>query len=274
MLAAACLGCGPDAALLGRADRVPHAGAVAGPRSGHAAAADRARLSAAGRRHPRGAHRRRAACVARGAQLVASGGRTLYFAPHRSSVAAVDAGTGAIRWRADHVATASATASDTLLFAESDFTSSVPSNGTSSIPSNDALELAASDGHRVRAWPGYWSGTMLHGFYYASRASPDRPEAFAAYDAGTGRELWSNAGTSSVGGPPTLVGATLLQSFSESGAISLNAMHAFDVVTGRELWRTGLGPRPLGTGPGVVYLDTTWFPLQLDDYVLARRRHR
>ena len=84
----------------------------------------------------------------------------------------------------------------------------------------------------------------------------------------TGRRLWSNAGNANVGRPPpALVGATLLQSFWESGAILVNAMHAFDVVTGRELWRRGYGPRPLGTGPGVVYLDTTWFPLQLDDYV-------
>ncbi len=61
-----------------------------------------------------------------------------------------------------------------------------------------------------------------------------------------------------------------MQSFSEGGAILVNAMHAFDVATGRELWRSGYGPVPLGTGPGVVYLDTTWFPLQLDNYVPLR----
>jgi hypothetical protein len=79
--------------------------------------------------------------------------------------------------------------------------------------------------------------------------------------------VWSNRGAANVGGPPTLVGRTLLQSFSESGAILVNAMHAFDVVNGRELWRKGYGPRPLDTGPGVVYLDMTCFPLQLDNYV-------
>jgi streptogramin lyase len=194
-----------------------------------------------------------------GAKLVASGGRTLYFASGRGTISAVGVRTGALRWHTDGIANGVAAASDDLLFVTSAFTAATPSSY--------ALALSTRDGRRVIARPGYWSGAMLHGCYYASRATPGQAQAFAAYDATSGREVWSNRGAENTAGPPTLVGRTLLQSFSESGAISVNAMHAFDVVTGRELWRKGYGPRPLGTGPGVVYLDTTWFPLQLDSYV-------
>jgi hypothetical protein len=193
-----------------------------------------------------------------GAKLVAEGGHTLYFSRAEHSVVAVDARTGAVRWRADGVESYRAAASDTLLFINA-----VPKPGTRV---GYATALAADDGRRTVVRPGYWSGSVLHGFYYASRDYPGEAPAFTAYDATTGHERWSNRGAASVGGPPTLIGSTLLQSFSESGAILVNAMHAFDVVTGRELWRAGYGPRPLGTGPGVVYLDTTWFPLQLDNY--------
>jgi PQQ-like domain len=193
-----------------------------------------------------------------GAKLVAEGGHNLYFSSAGDSVVAVDARTGVVRWRAEGVQGYSAAASGTLLFVNS-----VPKPGTLV---GSAIALAAEDGRRTIVRPGYWSGSVLHGFFYASRDNPGEAPAFTAYDAATGRELWSNRGAASVGGPPALIGSTLLQSFSESGAILVNAMHAFDVVTGRELWRAGYGPRPLGTGPGVVYLDTTWFPLQLDSY--------
>jgi outer membrane protein assembly factor BamB len=194
-----------------------------------------------------------------GAKLVASGGHMLYFASGSDAIEAVDARTARVRWRAGGVRQEAA-ASETLLFTNTQPARTKPF-------ASDALALSAEDGHRVVVRPGSWNGAVLHGFYYATLMGANNEIAFTAFDGTTGRELWANRGTAFPGGPPEQIGGTLLQSFSESGAILVNAMHAFDVATGRELWRTGYGPSPLGTAADAVYLDTTWFPMQLDDYV-------
>ncbi len=194
-----------------------------------------------------------------GAKLVASGGHTLYFASGKDAIEAVDARTATVRWRVAGVRHEAA-ASETLLFTNTQPARTKPF-------ASDAVALSAEDGHRVVVRPGYWDGAVLHGFYYATLMSPNGETAFTAFDGATGREIWVNRGTAAPGGPPEQIGGTLLQSFSESGAILVNAMHAFDVATGRELWRMGQGPRPLGTAADAVYLDTTWFPMQLDNYV-------
>ena len=192
-----------------------------------------------------------------GAKLVASSGRTLYFAPASGldTIYAVDAFDGTVRWHRENMKAVGA--SESLAFVAIEPTATMPGS---------VLELSARDGHQELTYPGYWAGSVLHGYFYATHGSQSGPTTFAAYDGKGGRKLWSVPGTANVGGPPTLIGKTLLQSFSESGAILVNAMHAFDVTTGRELWRRGYGPLPLGTASRAVYLDTTWFPMQLDTF--------
>ncbi|MDB5039856.1 MAG: Virginiamycin lyase [Candidatus Eremiobacteraeota bacterium] len=191
-----------------------------------------------------------------GTKLVASGGGVGYFSID-DAIYAVDLTRGDVRWSVRGVRPYGTAASDDALF--------VPAEDLKHSGTHNVLALSASDGRQIATLFGAIGGHVLHGIYYAARFS--RTEiAFVAYDGRIGREMWENRGTAGLGGPPTLVGSTLLQSFSESGAITVNGMHGFEVVNGRERWRTGYGPEPLGTAANVVYLDSTWFPQQLDNY--------
>ncbi|MDB5092101.1 MAG: putative antibiotic hydrolase [Candidatus Eremiobacteraeota bacterium] len=191
-----------------------------------------------------------------GAKLVASGGGTGYFSI-ADTIYAVDLTRGVTRWSLPGVRSYGVAASDEVLFA--------PTDDQKNPGVHAVLALSASDGRRITSLPDAVGGHVLNGIYYAARNARTQ-SAFAAYDGRTGREFWESRGASGLGGTPTLVGSTLLQSFSESGAILVNAMHGFDVATGRERWRTGYGPEPLGTARDVVYLDSTWFPRQSDNY--------
>ena len=193
-----------------------------------------------------------------GAKLTASaGGVAYYFTGTREEevVHALDLATGAERWQAGGLGAYGAAASSALLFARR---AQPDGNG-------GTVALDALSGHVVATLPYVNGGHVLDGYYYAYRYSR-QGSAFVAFDGTSGREIWESLGTGSIGGPPTLIGTTLLQSFSESGAITINAMHGLDVVTGRERWARGYGPAPLGVAGNLIYLDSTWFPVQLDSY--------
>ncbi len=193
-----------------------------------------------------------------GTKLRASSGGVAYYftgTDQEGVVHAVDLATGAERWQAGGLRAYDAVASSALLFA-----GRVQADGHGGTVALDALT-----GHVVATLPSVDGGHVLDGYFYAYRYS-GHSTAFVVFDGRSGREIWERLGTGGLGGPPTLVGTTLLQSFSESGAITINAMHGFDVVTGRERWAHGYGPAPLGVAGNLIYLDSTWFPVQLDAY--------
>ena len=193
-----------------------------------------------------------------GAKLVASAGGVAYYftgTDQEGVVHALDLATGAERWQAGGLRAYDAAASSALLFA-----GRAQPDGNGGTVALDALT-----GHVVATLPYVGGGHVLDGYYYAYRYS-GQTTAFVAFDGTSGREMWESLGAGGIGGPPVLVGTTLLQSFNESGAITINAMHGFDVVTGRERWAHGYGPAPLGVAGNLIYLDSTWFPVQLDAY--------
>jgi hypothetical protein len=192
------------------------------------------------------------------AKLVAGAGGVAYYLTGTSQdgvVHALDLAAGAERWRAGGLSSFGAAASSALLFA----------GRAQAVGQNVTVALDARTGRVVATLPGVGGGHVLDGYYYAYRYS-GRGTAFGAFDGTSGREMWESLGAGGIGGSPTVIGTTLLQSFSESGAITVNAMHGFDVVTGRERWAAGYGPAPLGAAGNLVYLDSTWFPMQLDFY--------
>ena len=196
--------------------------------------------------------------LADGAKLRASGGSVAYYftgTDQEGVVHALDLATGAERWQAGGLRAYDAVASSALLFA-----GRVQADGNGGTVALDALT-----GRVVATLPSVDGGHVLDGYFYAYRYR-EHSTAFVAFDGRSGREIWESLGTGGVGGQPALVGTTLLQSFSESGAITINAMHGFDVVTGRERWARGYGPAPLGVAGNLIYLDSTWFPVQLDAY--------
>ena len=192
------------------------------------------------------------------AKIIASGGGVAYYfvgGDQDGVVHALDLASGAERWSSGGLRAYDAAASSSLLFA----------GRWQSDPNGQVLALDALTGRVVATLANVYGGHVLGGYYYAYRDSR-HGTAFVAFDGASGRELWESRGTAGLGGPPTLAGTTLLQSFSESGAILVNRMHGFDVATGRERWSQGYGPAPLGVADNLVYLDSTWFPMQSDNY--------
>jgi hypothetical protein len=193
-----------------------------------------------------------------GAKLVASAGGVAYYftgTDQEGVVHALDLATGAERWQAGGLRAYDAAASSALLFA-----GRAQPDGNGGTVALDALT-----GRVVATLPYVGGGHVLDGYYYAYRYS-GQTTAFVAFDGTSGREMWESLGTGGIGGPPVLVGTTLLQSFSESGAILINAMHRFDVVTGRERRGARVRTRAARVAGNLIYLDSTWFPVQLDAY--------
>src|ERR1700681_4900888 len=193
-----------------------------------------------------------------GAKLVARAGGVAYYftgTDQAGVVHALDLATGAERWQAGGLRAYDAAASSALLFA-----GRAQADGD-----GGTVALDARTGRVVATLPYVGAGHVLDGYYYAYRYR-GQSTAFVAFDGTSGREMWESLGTGGISSPPVLVGTTLLQSFSESGAITINAMHGFDVVTGRERWAHGYGPAPLGVAGNLIYLDSTWFPMHLDAY--------
>ncbi|MHB8140114.1 MAG: virginiamycin B lyase family protein [Vulcanimicrobiaceae bacterium] len=94
-------------------------------------------------------------------------------------------------------------------------------------------------------------------------------EVYSAFDPSTGARLWRSpaAGDSLLGQrPPTLHDGLVLQQFSDNGAILHGDLYAFDARTGHVRWVTS-SYGILGYRRGVAYVDSTWAPEQLDNYV-------
>lgn len=188
-----------------------------------------------------------------GAKLVTAAAGAAYYA-FADQLVAVDLAQGRERWTVGGVLPGEASAGSSRVF--------VPSAAP------EALELLAFDartGSRVMTLPHVRSGHVLHDVLYAQHVEP-LSQSFTAYDAVSGRALWSVRGLAGGPDPPHQLGGTLLQSFWQSGAILHNSMYAIDVRTGRVRWMTAKGPAPLGTSGGTVYLDSSWEPGQFDRY--------
>lgn len=92
--------------------------------------------------------------------------------------------------------------------------------------------------------------------------------AYRAHDPSNGELLWSTLGGGmAVNGGPVIRGDFVLQPFVDDGAIIENVLYAFDRKTGDAQWSHRSAGLPLGYRQDVVYLDSTWLPDQMDNYV-------
>jgi hypothetical protein len=123
-------------------------------------------------------------------------------------VHALDLATGAERWQAGGLRAYDAAASSALLFA-----GRAQPDGNGGTVALDALT------GRVVATLPYVGGATCSTVTIMPYRYSGQTTAFVAFDGTSGREMWESLGTGGIGGPPVLVGTTLLQSFSESGTV-------------------------------------------------------
>ena len=173
-----------------------------------------------------------------GAKLIASAVGVAYYFTGTDQVGvvhALDLAIGAERWQAGGLLGYDAAASSALLFAQR---AQVHGGRAQADFELVTVALDGRTGRVVATLPYVGGGHVLDGYYYAYRYS-GQTTAFVAFDGTSGREMWESVGAGGIGGPPVLVGTTLLQSFSESGAITINA-----IARVRRRYRT----RALGAG--------------------------
>jgi outer membrane protein assembly factor BamB len=92
--------------------------------------------------------------------------------------------------------------------------------------------------------------------------------SYFALDAKTGEKKWGTYGAGmQIAGGPEIHDGMLLQPFINDGAILEGALYAFDPANGHAKWSTFANTPPLGYRDGVVYVDSTWFPEQTDNYI-------
>lgn len=92
--------------------------------------------------------------------------------------------------------------------------------------------------------------------------------SYFAFDAKTGEKIWGTYGAGmQTTAPPQIYRGTLLQPFLNDGAILAGALYAFDPANGHAKWSTFANTPPLGYRGEAVYVDSTWFPEQLDNYI-------
>ena len=156
---------------------------------------------------------------------------------------AVDLATGTERWTStDDVGAQTVAAGDRLVFA-----------GRRTATGSELAGFDVATGRRALQLPEY-SGFVVDGILYAHGR-----QSLTAYDASNGRRIWRTLGAGGgIGQPPVLVGTTLLQDFTDSGATMVNSIYAFDVRDGHVRWTKSNGPHPIGYGDGIIYVDTTW----------------
>jgi streptogramin lyase len=107
---------------------------------------------------------------------------------------------------------------------------------------------------------------ILNGVLYARHSRNGLN--FAARRVADGSTIWdAPGGGCGTDGPPRLLKATLLQAFCDSGAILVRNLYAFDVRTGRTRWVHRANRETLGVAGDTIYIDSTWFPMQLDNYI-------
>jgi streptogramin lyase len=129
--------------------------------------------------------------------------------------------------------------------------------------SNDTVALRTRDGGRAYTLRGVSASGIVDGILYARHG-----RNFAAYDVSDGKRLWETpGGGGGLFGKPAVIGTTLLQLFFDSGAITVGDLYGFDVRTGHAHWVRRSNVEPLGVQGRNLYVDSTWFPSQLDNYV-------
>lgn len=180
--------------------------------------------------------------------------RDLAFVASHDRIAAIALRSGKTRWVSPPAVLAypgSILIAGTLLFVESSDFDSV-------------IALRRDDGQRAYTLPGVYASGVLDGILYANRA--DRT-SFVAFGARDGKVIWETPGGGQhVSEKPLLVGTTLLQPFSDSGALTVTDVYAFDVRTGHARWMR-FANSLLTVSKETAYIDSTWFPEQLDNYV-------
>lgn len=82
----------------------------------------------------------------------------------------------------------------------------------------------------------------------------------AKLDPNTGKILWKiSRPQASFAGNPILYDDVLIQSYVESGAITVTMLYAFDDKTGKQLWSNRVDREPLFRMGNRIYLQSTWF---------------
>ncbi|MDB5069961.1 MAG: afsK 10 [Candidatus Eremiobacteraeota bacterium] len=173
------------------------------------------------------------------------------YALHGDRVRAIDLASGATRWisgpgfdrnRAPLVG------GDLMIVLSEDY--------------KEAVALRTRDGSRAYTLRGVVPAGVIDGILYAQHG-----RNFAAYELSGGKRLWETPGGGGLSGKPAIVGTMLLQLYYDSGAITVGDLYAFDVRTGHVRWMARSNVEPLGVVGRNVYVDSTWQPMQLENYV-------
>lgn len=203
-----------------------------------------------------------------GAPASTLAGDTLVHHDGSSEVVAVDARSGAYRWREFIASTASSNAAATI---------DADRIATSGAFPNCVVIMRARDGsvlHRVCFTPAALgfaqakivsSGSRIYGTYYLAEGVP--AEHLYAIEADSGRVLWDVvAGRGAAAAPLpqlTLYGQTII-----AGSPFRNAVQAFDTQTGARVWETPLRGRSVGgaaiRGAHVYTADSAGWITMLD----------
>lgn len=183
---------------------------------------------------------------------MANSGSTGYFR-RNNELEAVDLTTGRALWTSPNYLERVG-ASQKYVFVESQPTL----NGYS------LIALSRRNGAREFSLEESNLGSVVDGVLYAKSGN----YAYVTYDALTLHPLWRTlGGGDALTGAPVVKGNVLLQSFENDGAILEGVMYAFNVANGDNLWSHLSAGSPIGYVTGAVYLNSTWFPMQLDNYI-------
>lgn len=178
------------------------------------------------------------------------------YAPAGDRVEAIDLATGRTLWRSARGLRPQyppIAVGKTVVFV---------ADKTTGANTGKTVALRRADGRRSYVIAVRVAG-VVNGFVYGKHEA-----AYVAADEPDGHEVWSTlGGVQAIQGARKLVGTVLLQQSFDSGAILVGSLYALDVRNGRARWARQSNRPPLGFAGGTVYLDSTWFPMQLDNYV-------
>jgi eukaryotic-like serine/threonine-protein kinase len=192
-------------------------------------------------------------------------GQTTYFLTKQREVLAVDARSGAARWRS-----ATGVLSHDALFGHSTAGSSLTLDGDTLIAGDwDVIAFDRRNGHRLWTYsapagdgPGLFLGPAANGMVYAG--SPGG--RVYALEAASGRLRWSTA----IGGPdttayrPVIHGGGLAVGYTAFTSPASGGVAVLDAESGRERWRT-----PFPAAARHVPTGFTGGPILTDDLVVA-----
>lgn len=193
-----------------------------------------------------------------GVPVAARGGTAYYYDgtyAKGGNLTAFDLRSGAIAWRKAVYALP-----DT--FVASPFGVAFTTAGG---PASAMQYLDARTGAQRLIMPGTTAAGSIDGVVFGKN---NNASSYFALDAKTGEKVWGTyGGGMQIAGEPQIHDGMLLQLFVNDGAIIEDALYAFDPANGHAKWNAFANAEPLGFAGRVVYVDSTWFPTQLDNYV-------